>query len=63
MTRLQVLHRAVRAAIANKCDRKAIIVPKWAETYCVSQKAVRDAWEAELTKLEPNISDIPAEGK
>ena len=54
MTRQQVLNKAVRTAIANKCDRKSIDVPAWAETYRVSQKQVRETWEAELTKLDPN---------
>ena len=62
MTRLQVLHQAVRTAIAKGCDRKAISVPRWAETYCVTQKTVRDAWESELSKLPPNASQI-VEGK
>jgi hypothetical protein len=54
MTRQQVLRKAVRTAIAAKCDRKTISVPHWAETYSVTQKAVREAWEMELTKLAPN---------
>jgi hypothetical protein len=62
MTRLQVLQGAVRCAIAHKTDRKSISVPKWAETYGVTQKLVRDTWEAELTKIEPNTREV-GEGK
>lgn len=54
MTRAQVLLRAVRTAIANGCDRKLINVPAWASSYGVTQKQIRDTWEAEMTKLPPN---------
>jgi hypothetical protein len=51
MTRAEVLRRAVRAAIASKtCPRTIISVPDWATTYGVTQKAVRETWEDELTK-------------
>ena len=62
MTRLQTLTRAVRCAIANGCDRKLINVPAWASSYNVSQRQVRETWEAELTKIAPGC-DIGGEGK
>ena len=61
MTRVQVLTKAVRTAIAARTDRKAIDVPAWATTYSVTQKQVREVWEAELTKLAPNSGIV--EGK
>ena len=62
MSRVEVLRRAVRAAIASKkCPRTIISVPDWAQTYGVTQKAVRDVWEDELTK-ETN-SQCAGEGK
>jgi hypothetical protein len=55
MTRADVLKTAVRCAIRNGCDRKLINVPAWASSYGVTMKAVRDAWEAELTKAAPSF--------
>jgi hypothetical protein len=61
MTKLQTLTHAVRAAIKNGCPRSAISVPMWALSYSVSQKQVREVWEAELTKA--TNSNQMAEGK
>jgi hypothetical protein len=58
MTRLQILTRAVRTAIAHGCQRSAICVPAWANSYRVSAKQVREVWEAELTKLPPNSNEV-----
>lgn len=62
MSRIDVLRTAVRAAIRNKCPRSAISVPAWASTYSVSQKLVREIWEAEMTKIPPG-TDMGGEGK
>ena len=63
MTRAQVLTQAVRTAIRSGCDRKTIHVPEWAKSYGVSQKLVRETWEHELTKAEPNRLDDGVDGK
>jgi hypothetical protein len=62
MTRAQVLIHAVRCAIKNGCDRKAINVAAWASTYKVPAKTVREVWEAEMTKVPPSFEN-GSEGK
>jgi hypothetical protein len=61
MSKLQILRNAVQTAIKNGCPRSAISVPAWALSYSVSQKHVREVWEAELTKA--TNSNQMAEGK
>jgi hypothetical protein len=61
MTRAETLRQAVKAAIRNGCPRSEIAVPAWALSYGVSQKLVRETWEAELTKVT-NSNDC-GEGK
>lgn len=62
MTRMEVLKSAVRTAIRNGCDRKAISVPHWSATYALPQSTIRKIWESELTK-ETNANSIGGDGK
>ena len=56
---------AVAAAISHGNSLSDIRLPKWAETYRTSEEAIRQAWEAELsrTSQEPSNQYETPEGK
>ncbi len=43
------LANALRAFVANDCDRTAMNVPAWAVTYNCEPDDIRAAWEAAMT--------------
>lgn len=58
------LHNAIAAFIAHGGDRTRILVPMWAQTYHVSEEAVRIEWERQMSKasLQPT-NQYDSEGK
>jgi hypothetical protein len=55
---------AVAAAIQHGNTLADIMLPRWAATYCTSEEAIRQAWEAELTRQSQIPSNIyDSEGK
>lgn len=55
---------AVKAAIAFGNSLSDINVPRWASTYRTSEEAIRQAWEAEITRRSQEPSNqYDSEGK
>lgn len=55
---------AVAAAIAHGNSLSDIRLPRWAETYRTSEEAIRQAWEAEMSrKSQQPDNSFDVEGK
>ena len=55
---------AVAAAIAHGNTLSDIRLPRWAETYRTTEERIRQAWEAELSRVsQVPINSYDVEGK
>lgn len=55
---------AVRAAILSGNSLSDIVIPRWASTYCTSEEAIKEAWEAELSRQTQHpINSYEVDGK
>jgi len=55
---------AVRAAILSGNTLADITLPRWAATYGCEPEAIRQAWDAELSRVSQQpINDFDVEGK
>lgn len=54
---------AMKAFVAADCDRTKMNVPHWAATYHVGTEAIREAYEAAMTKHSSQPQNNYCEGK
>lgn len=60
----ETMPRAVAAAIAHGNTLSDIRLSAWASTYKCSDEAIRQAWDAELSRVSQRpINDFDVEGK